>query len=455
MKIKKVLLLALGCSMGAFGAYAQKGVDNGTRFGSGEDSVRCITNISLFTPYAKAGNFKDAYEFWKIVYDECPAATKDIYLYGVRIVGWQIANEKDAAKKAALVEDLMGVYDKRVKYFGNDRKYGKDWIVSRKAQDYLQFKGDNADFDKLYGWLKEIVDEKGDQTEALGVSLFTFASLKKMQADQNFKEQYIQDYLKASGILEAQLKAATDANNEKEIKAVSTYKQSVDNGFANSGAADCETLQNMYASKIEENKDNLDYLKETISLLKRVRCQDIEAYFAASGYAYQKEPSAEAAVGLAKQAVKKQDNATAIKFFEEAINLETDVTAKADYCYTLALLSFDANSYSKARQYCQKALELNPNYGNAYLLIGKMYASTAKSVYPGDGVLARAVYYAAIDKFQKAKSVDPSIADEANSLIGSYSAHLPSTEEIFMHPDLEKGKSFSIGGWIGETTIVR
>ena len=46
MKIK-VLLLALGCTMGTLGAYAQKGVDNGTQFGSGEDSVRCITNISL------------------------------------------------------------------------------------------------------------------------------------------------------------------------------------------------------------------------------------------------------------------------------------------------------------------------------------------------------------------------------------------------------------------------
>ena len=67
MKIK-VLLLALGCTMGTLGAYAQKGVDNGTQFGSGEDSVRCITNISLFVPYAKAGNFKDAYDFWKIVY---------------------------------------------------------------------------------------------------------------------------------------------------------------------------------------------------------------------------------------------------------------------------------------------------------------------------------------------------------------------------------------------------
>ena len=47
MKIK-VLLLALGCTMGTLGAYAQKGVDTGTQFGSGEDSVRCITNISLF-----------------------------------------------------------------------------------------------------------------------------------------------------------------------------------------------------------------------------------------------------------------------------------------------------------------------------------------------------------------------------------------------------------------------
>ena len=104
MKIK-VLLLALGCSMMSFGAYAQKGVDTGTPFGSGEDSVRCITNISLFVPYAKAGNFKDAYEFWHQAYTECPGAHKDIYLYGVRIMDWKINTEKDPAKKAALIDE--------------------------------------------------------------------------------------------------------------------------------------------------------------------------------------------------------------------------------------------------------------------------------------------------------------------------------------------------------------
>lgn len=451
----KVLLLALGCTMGTLGAYAQKGVDNGTQFGSGEDSVRCITNISLFVPYAKAGNFKDAHDFWKIAYDECPAATKDIYLYGVRIVGWQIENEKDAAKKAELVNKLMEVYDKRVKYFGSDKRYGKDWIVARKAQDYIQHMGSNVDANKLYGWLKEIVDEFGNNTDALGVNLFTYASLLKMQADANFKDQYIQDYLKAASVLDAQLKAAQAANNQKEVKTVQAYISSVENNFANSGAADCETLQNVYASKVEENKSNLDFLKQTIALLRRSRCQEAEVYFTASGYAHAIEPTAESAVGLAKQAVKKQDYETAIKFFEEAVSLEADPVEKANDYYMIALLTFEQNSYSKAREYCRKAIAENANYGAPYLLIGKMYAATAKSVYPSDGVMARAVYYAAIDKFSKAKQVDESCTEEANQLISSYSAHLPSNEEVFMHPDLEKGKAVTIGGWIGESTIVR
>ena len=100
MKVK-VLVLAIGCAMMSFGGYAQKGVDSGTPFGHGEDSVRCVTNISLFVPYAKSGNFKDAYEFWKKAYDECPGAHKDIYLYGAKIYGWQISNAKDASKKNA------------------------------------------------------------------------------------------------------------------------------------------------------------------------------------------------------------------------------------------------------------------------------------------------------------------------------------------------------------------
>ncbi len=454
MKIK-VLLLALGCTMGSLGAYAHKGVDNGTRFGSGEDSVRCITNISLFVPYAKGGNFKDAEQFWKIAYTECPASTKDLYQYGVRIVAWKIDNESDATKKAQLLDELMEVYDKRVKYFGNDRKYGKDWIVANKAADYVKYAGDKADIDKLYGWLKEVVDEKGDACEVKAISYYMYASLKKMQADPNFKDQYIQDYLKCSAAIDTQVKAATEKNDQKELKNLEAYKSNIEQGFANSGAADCETLQNVYASKVTEKKSDLDFLRQTISLFKKSRCMDSEVYFQASEYAHAIEPTAESAMGLAKQAARKKEYAKATSLFEEAINLSTDNAQKAELYYTIGLLQFDENSYSKAREYCRKAIEANPNYGAPYILIGKMYAATAKSVYPSDGVLMRCVYYAAIDKFSKAKSVDSSCTDEANSLISSYSAHLPNKEDVFMHPDVEKGKAFTIGGWIGESVVIR
>lgn len=454
MKVK-VLLLAVGCSMISFGAYAQKGVDTGTPFGHGEDSVRCVKNISLFVPYAKAGSFKDAYEFWKQAYTECPGAHKDLYLYGVKILDWQIQNEKDPAKKEALINDLMALYDKRVKYFGDDKRYGKDWILSRKAQDYIQYKGDNADPKVLYGWLKDVVAETGNDMDPLGLNLYMFASMKQMLNDPNLKSQYIEDYLKSSAVYDTQIKAAQAANNEKALTAVTAYKVVIDNAFANSGAADCETLQGMYANKVEEVKDNLPALKEIVSLLRRVRCQEIEAFYAAAGYAYKLEPSADAALGIAKRAVKDKDYETAMKYFEEAANLDTEATAKAEDYYMIALLASEQNNMSKAKQYSQKALEANPNYGAPYILIGNLYAKSAKSIYPDDGVLARAVYYAAIDKFDKAKQVDPSIAEEANKLIGTYRAHLPSTEEVFMHPDLEKGKAFKIGGWIGETVIIR
>lgn len=454
MKVK-VLLLAIGCSLGAFGAYAQKGVDNGTQYGTGEDSIRCITNISLFVPYAKAGNYKDAYEFWKIVYNECPASSKDLYLYGVKIVGWEIANEKDPAKKEELITKLMGVYDQRVKYFGDDQRYGKDWIVARKVQDYLGLKGEQADLNQVYNWLGEVVKEYNEKADPLAVSLYIYASMQKMLKDPNQKAAYIQDYLQASAIYDAQLKAAQAAGNDKEVGAVTTLKSAIDNGFAQSGAADCETLQNMYGPKVAENKSDLNFLKETIALLRRVRCQEIEVYFEASEAVHKVEPTAESAFGCAKQAIKKKDYDAAIPYLEEAIKLDTDDKAKSDYYYMIAWILNEQNSYSKARQNALKAFELNPENGKPLILIGRMYASSAQSIYPNDPVKVRTVYYVAVDKFEKAKQADPSVADEANQLIATFRAHFPSTEEVFMHPDLEKGKPITIGGWIGETTTVR
>jgi len=453
MKLKGILLIA-GLMATIMGANAQKGVDNGTQYGSGEDSIRCLTNISLFVPYAKVKNYADAYSSWKAAYEECPAATKDLYLYGVQIVNWQISEEKDAAKRDALIEDLMTVYDKRVQYFGDDNRYGKDWILARKAQDYIRLKGESLDPTIVYNWLSPVLAEYKEKTEALAVSWYMFASHKMLETNPEHRMKYVEDFLMCSSIFDAQLTAAQAANNEKEVANLQALKSGIESGFANSGAADCETLESIYAAKIETNKSDIDFLKEAITLFRRVGCQESEVYFAASGYAHQVEPTMESAFGLGRQALKKKDYDTAETFFTEAASMATEDSTKSDIYYTLAAISYERNSYSKARQYCQKAIEANPKACKAYMLIGNMYAATASSIYD-DPVMRKCVYYVVVDKFEAARRADSSCASEASSAIARYSNHFPTTEELFMHPDLEKGKRITIGGWIGESTTIR
>ena len=82
-----------------------------------------------------------------------------------------------------------------------------------------------------------------------------------------------------------------------------------------------------------------------------------------------------------------------------------------------------------------------------------MYANT-RGIYDS-AALNKTVYWVAVDKFIKAKQVEPALEEKANELIRSYAPHFPSKEEIFFEPDLEDGKAFTVGGWIGETTICR
>jgi hypothetical protein len=82
-----------------------------------------------------------------------------------------------------------------------------------------------------------------------------------------------------------------------------------------------------------------------------------------------------------------------------------------------------------------------------------MYADSA-ALCGNDEIGTRAGYWAAVDKFVKAKNVDPSVADEANSGIALYSAYFPTRERLFFN-DVKEGSSYTVGCWIGETTTVR
>lgn len=108
--------------------------------------------------------------------------------------------------------------------------------------------------------------------------------------------------------------------------------------------ADCESLQKIYGPQVEANQNDSTFLKKAISVLKMMKCTESEAYFQASYYMYKINPTADAAVGCGYQAYKKGDYDTAVKYFDEAINLETDNAKKAEMAYAAAAAMFGAKS---------------------------------------------------------------------------------------------------------------
>src|SRR5690606_14176367 len=100
----------------------------------GEDSVKCVQNLSLYRDYYKQKMYDDAYKFWRIAYTICPAASEQMYLDGGNLIEYKMKKaESDEAKKAYL-DTLLEVYDKRIVYFGKE-----GYILGRKGTDMLRY----------------------------------------------------------------------------------------------------------------------------------------------------------------------------------------------------------------------------------------------------------------------------------------------------------------------------
>lgn len=419
------------------------------------DATNCNSNSSISHEAVRAGNFKDAYIPWKAVLDNCPTLRFYTFTDGYKILKGLMANitDKNSPEYKKYFDELMTTHDLRIKYtpefIANGVKVSSaDEALGIKAVDYIAL-APSIDANQAYQWLSQAVSAAKSESAPATIFYFLQMSLDHLKTDPNHKEQFIQDYLSASEYVDAAIAAA---ENEPTKKGLQGIKDNLVALFINSGTADCESLQGIYAPKVEANQTNVEYLKKVIDIMKMMRCTESDAYQQAAFYVYKIEPSTEAATGCAYQAFKKGDIDGSVKFFDEAIDLETDNVKKAEKSFAAASVLASAKKLSQARAYAQKAIGFNENYGAPYILIAKLYATSPN--WSDENALNKCTYFAVIDKLQRAKAVDPSSAEEANKLIGSYSAHTPQAKDLFML-GYKAGDRITIGGWIGETTTIR
>jgi len=436
--MKAALMLVLFGAAGGTQAQAQITADCEQKWGP--DSVKTIRNISVYREFFKQKNYDAAFESWMFVFTNAPCSREQTHLDGVTMYKTLIAATKDAKRKQELVDTLMLIYDVRAANF--DKSAGN--TLGRKGVDMLNYRPEpNTAVLKTF---EKSIQLGGNESEHFVLSYYFKVALKEFSGGGLTKEQVITIYEKLSKIADFNIAAEQNADKFSESK------QSLDGDLAGNIIKDCDEIITLFEGKYKDDKTNKDLRDLIYSLLLSKGCSDKDLFMEVATAKYNEVPNARLAHILARKLQQSDNVAKAADFYQKAINGAENDSIKAQYSYDFATLYSSNKQFSKARQLAQEAARLQPNWGKPFIFIGDLYAASYSQC--GSGIEAQAVYWAAVDKYQRAKSIDGSVAEEATAKINKYAGYFPLKENLFF-AGITPGSSYSVGCWIGESTTIR
>ncbi len=452
----------------------------------GVDSANCVTKLSVYREYYKqweAAKFApdaangEMISAWREVFLTGPRASQYTYTNGEKILDYLIRqNPKD---KDAYIDTICMLMDNRAKYFPTDPKTGASQVASIMGRKGMLIYTYNKNrYEEAYNVLKDAVALDPSQLQGAFIDAYFRATIDMVNNGKEEKMTIINVYQELSEVLDDNIKvqaekeaqlhearataeesgdaeaiAGFDKQIEKNEKSILNYKgvkNNLDNLFQ--PYASCDDLVKVFAAKMAETPDDVNLLKRITTILDKKECTDSKLFLDASKKLYEMEPSPEAAYNIGVKLFKEGKNGEAARYFEEATSAENNDRVFRAY-RNLAYCYLNTNSFGKCRDAARRAASVDPTSGEPYIVIGMAYAASANSL--SDSKFGgKEAYWVAVDKLMKARTLDPSVANRASELIRSYSQHFPSMETIFFN-DYAEGQSYTVGGWINETTTIR
>ena len=436
-ELKFVIIAAVALSMG-FAANAQ------SKWGdTPDDSIACISNVSLYQEFYKQKSYTDCYEPWRQILIHCPRFSKGVYQRGETIMKSMINAAQTAEERDAYIDEMMRMFDQRIQYFGEEAV-----VLAKKAQTLSTLRP--KDVKTIYEIYESAIKAGANELDENYVTLFFKATADYVQAGLGDPALIIDNYDIASELLDNIRDTIVD--DSAKIAKISGYINNVEAVF--SPYASCDQLIEIYQKKFEADPKNPELLKKITNIMMKKGCTDNKLFFAATENLYEVEPSPSTAMRMGSMCYGKKKYSEAIEYTQDAVKKLTD---KKDLykAYLIMGLSYSGlGSYSAARTALLKAAEIDRTKGEPYINLATVYAASYRTI--DDGMGGRSAYWAAVDELRHAKQVEPTdnIIAIADKLIGSYSAHFPKKNDAFML-DLIDGHSYVVPGWIGKSTIIR
>ena len=439
--MKKIIVLI---SVAAAALFAASSLSAQGKYGP--DSTECIKYLSYYTEYYKQKNYDSALPNWRKAYKYCPPTSRYSLLSdGTTLVRRLITqNAKNPIYKEQLVDSLMTLYKQRVEFWP---KYATA-SLNNQALDMYNYMKDEPK--KLYEGLTEVVTINKTNTKP-NIFLFQLSTACDLYKDGLLDpEQVINTYENAVSVL-----SSIEAKNEVEYRMIAKTIEDVESLFIASQVASCDNLIALFEPRFNAAPEDLTLAKNIVKMMTVTEgCTDNELFLNAVTVMYNMEPSHNSAYYLYKLYAGRNDVENASKYMREAITFEeSDPETDASYFYEIATFLFKNGQSADAYKAATATVELGDSFdAKAYYLMGTIWGTT---VCGGDEISKRAPYWVAVDFMQKAKNADPTLAEDADRMIGQYRAYFPQTAEAFMY-NITDGESYTVScNGLKATTTVR
>ena len=387
----------------------------------------------------------DSFRFVGQLIQNCPAASVNTFTRGTTLYKNRINRARNLDEKRRLVDSLMLIHDLRIEYFGDDAKYGRDYILDLKARDVIKYCSSNREM--LRSSLKDAVEAAiVSNSVKLDIAAMYFKTLCEDFAydDAITSEMVLSEYERLTPYFDA----ATDENGLGQ-------KKIFEDSFADSGAANCDNLEALFSQKIAANPDDTELLSQAVALMSRANCES-DFFFQTTEKYYQVKPSAETALFLAQAFQNKKEFDKAKLYLHEAVKVEEIPAEKVKLYVRIAVVELAAQNFVEAAAAAKEAIAIEPENGYAYFILAQTYALGNGNC---SGLAKDATFWAAYDTMNKAVSLldaQPDVKADAQKFMATYRNFFPTAEECFFN-ELKEGSAYSVtcGVARGVSTIVR
>ena len=459
MKTMRKFLFGLGLSLTALTAHAAPAgnaaiftvTDDDPCSKTGPDGEKAKIEYSLYREFYKQENFVDALPHWKYIFRNAPGLSKNTFTNGVKMYSDLADAEQDSVIKQQLVDTLIKIYRKRIECFGESDK-----VLGYMAYDMYKYRPERHGF--VYGAFKEALDEGGENTEYYLLYPFFQYTVLMWSKGKFTDDEVLATYDLLESYSDANIRKAEAAGNQEDVQNWTGTKAKIEEKLPR-GLLTCEKLIVRLERDREMVMGDLNELKKAYNNLKLAppdsitgaRCTENPIFSDIVLKIAELEPSASLLSDVGEIMWQRGDRDGALDAWNKSIEMETDTDKKASLALVIARVFQREKQFARSRDYARKAISYRSGWGDPYILIGDLYASSGSVC---DGMDAELCALAALDKYAQAKSVDGSAAADAQDRINKYSQYMPTKTYLFER-NLNEGDSYTFGCWIGETTTLR